>query len=344
MEQHAGHVAIPKPLRDLLIQPVEAEVLRFNNIVSELLSDNKLPFFPNYTDHGVSHVSRVLSAITGQLVPSDVLGCFGANDAAVLICASLLHDLAMHLREDGFIQLVSGRTPHRPVPWFDKRSEQREPDLPWPEEWARFLSTVRRLGDHDLSMVLGRPPKGDDLKHWLAEDFPEDKSVWTQADFLLIGEFVRLHHGRIAHEIALFGFPGVSGADFPVLEETMPSLANIAGLVARSHSLPLREAASYLAYKHPKELRPRGAFAVYHMALIRVADYLQVESTRAPRILFRLRSPEVPQNWPYHWQMVMACWPTCGVRFSVMASFRLKRGHGERRFDEHVDSQAWIVA
>ena len=47
---------------------------------------------------------------------------------------------------------------------------------------------------------------------------------------LLIGEFVRRHHGRLAHEIALFGFPGLSSDEFPVLAKSISPLANLSGL------------------------------------------------------------------------------------------------------------------
>jgi len=208
----------------------------------------------------------------------------------------------MHIREVGFLQLVGGEAPHRPLVWFDRRN-QSQPDLPWPEEWNAFRSQVRRFSDHDFFLVLGHLPAADDLKHWIDHDLPNDYLKWTQNDYLLIGEFLRRNHGRLAHEIAIFGFPGVQSSTFPALQEILPNLADIVGAVARSHSLPLREAADYFSYKHPKELRPRDTAPLYLMALLRVGDYLQLDSVRAPRILFRLRSPKSPSSvdaWNQH--------------------------------------------
>jgi hypothetical protein len=294
---------IPLELTTKLDSATASGVLRLSHAVGEILSDNKLPFFPNYTDHGARHITHLLNTITKQLIPQEIFSQFTAADATVLSSAALLHDLAMHLREEGFLQLIGGRSTHKPVPWFDVASPQRSADLPWPDEWTEFRSQIRRFSDHDFFLVLGQLPNPDDLKYWLEEDLPEDPLRWTKVDFLLIGEFIRRHHGRLAHEFALYGFPGLSSDEFPTLEHSLPKLADLIGLVARSHSLPLREAAAYLAYKHPKNLRPRDTLPIYHMVLLRIGDYLQLDSVRAPAILFKLRAPTIPLSidaWNQH--------------------------------------------
>jgi hypothetical protein len=296
-------VLIPRVLLDKLDSATGAQVLRLSAAVAEILSDNKLPFFPNYTDHGVKHVSRLLRTITNHLIPKDILEQFTAADATVLACAGLLHDLAMHLREDGFLQLITGKARNKPIGWFHIGSPQRAPDLPWPEEWIEFRNQIKRFSDHDFFLVLGRLPAPEDLKYWLEEDLPNDPALWSQIDFLIIGEFLRRHHGRLAHEIAIYGFPALKEEVFPILESSLPKLSDLTGLVARSHSLPLREAAAYLTYKYPKDLRPRDATPLYHMALLRIGDYLQIDSERAPAILFKMRAPTVPASvdaWNQH--------------------------------------------
>ena len=60
---------IPSELVAKLDADTAAEVLRFSRSVAEILSDNKLPFFPNYTDHGLKHINRLLSTITTRLIP-----------------------------------------------------------------------------------------------------------------------------------------------------------------------------------------------------------------------------------------------------------------------------------
>ena len=236
------------------------------------------------------------------LIPQEALRNLNSADVAVLVCASLLHDLAMHLTEFGFQALINGQS-HSPLPWFNLDLHGRVGDLSWIEEWDNYRSEVKRFCDHDFFLVLGDLPPPSQVIHWLETELPDNPIEWTGADKLLIGEFVRRKHGRLAHEIAMFGFPGLSAADFPILDEILPKLADIIGTVARSHSLPIREAAQYFEETYPKDRRPRGVAALYHMALLRVADYLQIEFDRAPPILLSLRSPKVPlsvEAWDQH--------------------------------------------
>jgi hypothetical protein len=303
MKQDSECVHIPEELGAKIGSKKAPAVMGLNNSVSDILADNKLPFFPNYTDHGLKHINRILCTITNHLIPTESLQRLSESDATALISASLLHDLAMHIREDGFLELIRGQTPHKPLPWFDSASALRQADLPWPQEWEEFRSRVQRFSDHDFFLTLGQLPKAGDLTHWIDNDLPNNHAKWTLTDYLLIGEFLRRHHGRLAHEISIFGFPGLSTNVFPALSATLPDVADIADVVARSHTLSLREAWKYLDYAYPKDIKPRGTAPLYLMALLRVADYLQIDSGRAPRILFKLRSPKIPPSidaWNQH--------------------------------------------
>jgi len=295
---------IPKLFSDLLQgSEFAGPVYNFVTKTSTILSDNKLPFFPNYTDHGVHHIERVLDTISQNLIPHDVAKLLNEMDSAVIITASLLHDIAMHLKQKGFLDLIHLRTKLKPIQWFDTSGNIPLADCKWDDEWANYVSEVQRFNDRQLFSILGRVPSADSLRHWGLEGLPDDPVSWSETDYLLIGEFLRRHHGRLAHEIALYGFPGLSGEDFPTLNKTLPKLANLSGVVARSHSLSLREAANYLKHQHRGDLRPRGVLVVYHMALLRISDYLQIESSRAPRLLFKLRSPQVRKTideWNKH--------------------------------------------
>ncbi|MBZ5616355.1 MAG: ATP-binding protein [Acidobacteriia bacterium] len=288
----AKNVVIPEFLRTRLAgSPFEPAVLDFHSKVSQILVDNQLPFFPNYTDHGSEHIERVLNCMVDRLIPTDVKEIFDPADAAVLICAALLHDIAMHLRPAGLVQLLEGNTAHKAVPWFGRQRSGRTAEVPWTDTWRAYLQEVRRFNDQDFMRIVGRIPTPSDLHKWISGEALRPPE-WLPSDFLVTGEFIRRFHGRLAHEIALFGFPGLDGKTFPILQETLPALADIAGLVARSHSLPLREATAYLGEKHQGEVRPRNVLVVYHMVLLRIADYLQLDSERAPSILFKLRVPE----------------------------------------------------
>jgi molecular chaperone HtpG len=154
---------------------------------------NKTPFFPEFTDHSAKHILEVLQAAS-SLVRDEAWPVLTSGDAALLCLATLLHDCAMHLTEDGFLSLVAD--PSRPAPLPG--------EVAWPVMWAEFLSEASRFDGRRLTELFGsnepiRRPDPDPIN-------------WTQKDHLLIGEFVRRHHPRLAHEIALVGFPGPTGS------------------------------------------------------------------------------------------------------------------------------------
>lgn len=255
--------------------------------VAKILQDNKMAFFPDYTDHGIAHVNSVLDT-AAMLIPDEVLQLDILSDAdvAVVVSATLLHDLGLHLHDKGFIDLVDGRTNHRPVEWF---SHSRG-DLPWPEEWASFLHQAKRFSDEELSLIYGPCPTTN-ADAWCVRKPPLDTREWTKYDRFLIGEFLRRHHARLAHEIALEGFPGLSQGENKAFEFP-EEYRDIIGATARSHGLPLRISLEYIRSTHGGNLRPLDTIPIYEMALIRIADLLQIDKKRAPAALLDLRSPQ----------------------------------------------------
>ncbi len=242
------------------------------------------PFFPEYTRHDPDHVESVLQT-AAAILRDEAWPILTAADAAVLVVAGLLHDAAMHLTDDGFLQLINPRL---------VRAEVLLPsDRPWPILWEEYLSLARRFNGRELRNLYGdlepvRQPASD----------PRD---WTLRDRLLIGDFLRRHHHRLAHEIARWGVPGRSGGE-PLRLSLEKDLADLAGLVARSHGMPLRELFDPLRTAY--DLRQyRGVHAVFLMVLLRISDYLQVEADRAPKQLLqvkRLWSPLSLGKWKEH--------------------------------------------
>jgi hypothetical protein len=309
-------IQIPTRLRDLLVgSPHEGPTLGLAESVGTILTDNQTPFFPAYTDHGKQHVEKVLHAAV-RLIPSDVLAqgdLLTAEDACVLINATLLHDLAMHLREFGFTELVAADSPHQPRLWFSEDQPSRPADKPWHELWSDFQREARHFGTSEIEMLLGEHGSSVPM---VAHSPKLDAAQWTIADRLLIGEFLRRHHARLAHEIAIFGFPGVSDenfplASFPILTNCLPELAELIGVVARSHNEPLRRMCDYLEFLAPGNRRPFGALAHLHMGLLRVADYVQIEANRAPPLLMLLKniqSPRSVEEWNKHGAVSAFAW------------------------------------
>ena len=249
------------------------------------IAKTPMAFFPEYTDHDPKHNEDVLHTAI-DLMADSAKGLLTPSDAMVLTLSTLLHDCAMHLTEDGFISLVRPDSRLQPLPGFRER--------PWSTEWQSFLSEASRFDGRKLVSLFGdsEPPRRPPLN-------PIDM---TERDRMLIGEFVRRHHTRLAHEIACYGVPGVEGRIHKVLDNTETKLADAAGLVARSHGLSVRACLDYLEEQfHLRDYN--GLHAVFLMALLRIADYLQIQPQRAPTETLsvrRLRSPVSATEWKVH--------------------------------------------
>jgi molecular chaperone HtpG len=309
-------IVIPPRLAALLKDSLlDAPIRLFADRVAVILADNKLPFFPDYTDHGVDHVNRVLHSQM-ELVPKEVWDRSAPEsdprvlcdkDAAVIIGSTLLHDVGMHLRPAGFLDLVSDATRFKPLPWFCDPQEDHAADRPWPELWKDYELEARRFSDRALVDIIGH----DGVREgWNFHTLPDSLGEWQLNHCLVIGEFIRRHHARLAHEIAIYGFPSLKSGSaddrFPVLAgagDGLSDLADLTGLVARSHGMSLRVCKAYLDAHYKRDLRPMGSAVLSPMALLRVADYLQIDQQRAPAVLLQLRDPQSPisvREWQKH--------------------------------------------
>jgi molecular chaperone HtpG len=309
-------IEIPPRLAALLRgSPLEAPIGLLVDRVSVILADNKLPFFPDYTDHGINHVNDVLRSEV-ELVPKAVWDRSTADadprllndvDAAVIVGATLLHDIAMHLRPAGFLELVSDATRFKPLPWFREQQEEHATDRAWPDLWKDYVLEARRFSDRALGEIIGHDAVREDRKFHALTAAVGD---WTENHRLVVGEFIRRHHARLAHEVAIYGFPGLrvgyGGDAFPAIgerEHSLKDLADLIGLTARSHGMSLRVCKAYLDEHYERDLRPMGSAVLFPMALLRVADYLQIDHQRAPAVLLQLREPQSPvsvREWKKH--------------------------------------------
>jgi molecular chaperone HtpG len=197
------------------------------------LKDNKLVFFPEYTDHGPEHVERVMRGAEG-LIREDAWSFVTAEDAAVLLLAILLHDCAMHLSEDGFLALIGPGAASPRSPYFSEPC-----DRSWADTWASFLQEASRFDQQKLTSLFGTSEP--------ARKPPPDWNDWTRRDRLLIGEFLRRQHARLAHEIALAGVPGPTEKrlGFARMDEWMRDLA---GFIGRSHNFAIRTCADRMPH------------------------------------------------------------------------------------------------
>ena len=265
-------------LRDATHEPAVRKALQE---FGKWFDESKLTFFPDYTNHGIQHIEQVLATVA-NLIPETAEPAFSKDDAAALILAVLLHDSALHLSKAGFGNLIKGPDQYAHLPFSDRAG--------WGQTWADFMFLARRWDDAMLANVFGKDDTGapraqvrDPFEHW---------QNLTETDNLLIGEFIRKHHPRLAHEMALYGVPGTTGA-YLTLNDLPTQWRDLVGLVARSHGLPLRSGLDYLkktphfgTFAHRDY---RNVHAVYLMALLRVGDYIQIQGDRTSERVFEYK-------------------------------------------------------
>lgn len=253
--------------------------------LSPWLSDNKTVFFPEYTDHSFTHLNEVLLT-ADSIISDDSWSHLTPQDAAAMIISVLLHDCAMHISEDGFYTLINDNYP--PI---KSRYVATEPK--WGELWLEFMAEAKRFDAKKLLALFGdeKPVK----------NIPTNKIDLTGRDRLLIGEFIRRHHARIAHEIAFNGIPGTGATPIKLCEEPEPNFLDLCGFIAKSHNMSLRNAVDKLE-KHKKQIH-LNTHVPFIMLVLRIADYIQIHAERAPKKLLTIKaliSPISKGEWDKH--------------------------------------------
>jgi len=283
-----ANVTLPKifveKLKDqALISIVNNVISRFGEILKK---DNKLFFFPEYTDHGIDHIQDILAA-SANLMPFETYKILSEEDVAYYIMSVILHDIGMHITNEGFSSLLEGD--------FDDIRVKELDSHTWKDLWNDYLSEAKRFNGKQLNAIFG-----DEDAIIEVPDFSKPGKISLEHK-LLVGEFIRRHHARLAHEIALKGFPGKP----QILEftsELEQKRKNIIGLIARSHGSNLRICLDYIEKIHGKSVRrvTLGVHAVYLMIILRLADYLQIDDSRTSIQLLKIKRFSSPISAKEH--------------------------------------------
>ena len=220
-----------------------------------------LQFFPEYTDHSSKHIVEVLQTAS-SLVRDEAWSVLTASDS----CFALSRYPASRFRnasDGGWLSFTRARC------LLADASARRSTSAGY--VGGVSLAQAARFDGRKLTKLFGSSEPIHRPAH--------DPAQWELRDRLLIGEFIRRHHARLAHEIAVNGVPGPTNT--PIRLKDVPSdLAGLAGLIARSHGVRLRDCLEHLSATDPREYK--GVHAVFLMALLRIADYLQMHQERAP--------------------------------------------------------------
>jgi molecular chaperone HtpG len=276
---------IPAGIRQKIVSSsIGAGTLSIARTLHDHFRLSGLPFFREYTDHTFQHSIDVFKSAC-DMVSDAAFDIVSADDLSVLLLSCLIHDSGLHITEDVFLGLTDPSNSKIAIPEFDKKA--------WPELWADFLAEAQRFNDKKLISLFGDQEP--------VREPPRSAIELSQRDKLLIGEFLRRHHPRFGHEFIVGAVPDArkSKFEFPEIDDR---IKDIIGLIGRSHGLDLRNTFDYIE-KHYDLRDYNRIHIVYLTVLIRIADYLQIQSARAPALfgkLHTIKSPFSLGEWKLH--------------------------------------------
>lgn len=278
---------IPKRIKEKLEQDsgIHSFTLTSVNNLKPWLDANTTVFFPEYTDHSFVHLNEVL-ATAESIITDESWDTITPEDVSAMIISVLLHDCAMHITEDGFYSLI--RDTYPPI-----KSQYVSVEPKWSDMWSDYIAEAKRFNSDKLKSIFNdsRP----------ISDIPDNKIDLTTRDKLLIGEFMRRHHARAAHEIVFNGVPGTDGKTLKLAEEPRRHFLDLCGFIAKSHNMSLRQAVDKIEYK--KRRLHLNTHVPFLMSVLRISDYIQVQATRAPSQLLNIKSlisPISKGEWKKH--------------------------------------------
>jgi len=285
------NITIPTKLLNLihgLTDEVSSSVGSSVSAVTPILLRNEAPFFPDYTDHGIQHINSVLQTCE-LLISDDAWSIFTREDAAVLILSVLAHDLGMLVSTETFRALIDPKN----------TNTIESDDVHWHKLWREFRLATRRFDGATLSNIVGSPEPVD------PDELNPDNL--TEKGRKLVGEFLRRHHHRLSHEIIVFGLPSERGF-VKLFDGTSQHFKELAGIIARSHGMSIRKCIeSVMSFDRTAFREYRYIHPTFLMALVRLADYLDLDQKRAPDSILSaksLKSPISHREWWAHKALV----------------------------------------
>lgn len=250
-------------------------------VFGDILKENNLYFFEEYTDHGISHIQDVLAS-SDFIIPDETINTLDAQDITLLVAAVIFHDLGMHTTFEAFHAMIEGK--------YDSCRIEKNGESLWSELWNEYLREAKRFSSSQRLRLFG------DANAIVNEPDISSKDNLNGRDRKLIGEFIRRHHARIAFEFCAKGIAGSNGSFLSIDDSIMnDDIKFLAGIIAQSHGIDMRDTFPrikdrfYGAWKTPLSSK-----SIYLMAVIRIADYLQITSNRLQIHALKLKTFSSP--------------------------------------------------
>jgi hypothetical protein len=239
-----------------LVASVTAVTNQADHILSQIVRT-----LPQYTLHNKRHILNVL-ALMDALTPDEVLNKLTPLECALCILAAYVHDLGMALPEVERVKLTGLDDGSRERLHFERfKSERFGAELRQIQKW-------RQDGRHDQAHIVDGHILGEYVRSTHADRRADRINAWLD------------NLKQVTAKSALFKY---GNHDFQTDLK----------LIAASHNQDARWLRSELTRNLPPDafLRPfaRGerSSAVFPSLLLRLADLMDFDASRAPDILFR---------------------------------------------------------
>ena len=261
-----------------------SSVLKTIEIVTPKLENNKLIFFPEYTNHGIKHMNSVM-ILAERIIEKETFNNLSCEDIEALIESILLHDLGMHISYAGFLFLLNSNK-------YNKDNIYN--DISWKELWDKYLIEAKKWNYEKQKNVFGTIVK--------IEDLPNDELQLNTVHILLIGEFLRRYHHKLAYDIAIFGFPG-DNKSIDCIGTDNEDKRKIVAHISRSHGMNLWEMLDLMEKEYENCKAVYNVKLLYNMAVLRIADYFDIDRERANVVVLniqRINSELSKIEWEKH--------------------------------------------
>ncbi|MER9680663.1 ATP-binding protein [Mesorhizobium sp. M0184] len=256
------------------------------NRFTDWFRQSGIPFFKGYTDHSEKHSLEVFGAAIDFVGPL-AYKIISVEDISVLMTSCYCHDCGMHITESQFLTLID--------PGHTQRYNEID-STNWPDQWRDFFQEAKRFNQDTLLGIFG------DTEY--IPDMPKTVIDFTDRHRLLVGEFLRRNHPRLAHDIAV-GLDKKLGLP-TLLEGFNERIRDLIGFIARSHGESLRSNFDYIEKEY--NLRDFNRIhIIFLMGLLRLADYAQIQATRAPQLKAKIHtigSPISQREWRVHQSII----------------------------------------
>lgn len=253
-------------------------------------------FFPEYTDHGLNHITCVLNTASELIHPESIRHLNGL-DVYILVGAVVCHDIAMNLTYEAFKSFISeddvknGEKKYKDLlPLYKQLNKEANS---WENEWQNFI--IEQKSNPNIIEESFHPLENTELP---------SREHLNEQQRKVIGEFIRRNHARLAFEVAILGIriDGKYHKVIPKDDDEMDGKLNfeykkLIGVAAWSHNYNINDTFNFLKINFAGKSygNPLGCSIVYIMGLLRIADSLQVSLDRTgPFKFFKFKSIKNP--------------------------------------------------